>query len=61
MVSSSSYKRFLPPGGLKCGVLMVKLQGLWFGVHLVESLVHYFVFQICLIYFLFFFPLCFRL
>ena len=44
MVSSSSYKRFRLPGGLKCGVLMVKLQGLWFGVHLVEGLMHYFVF-----------------
>ena len=40
MVSSSSYKRFLLPGGLKCGVLMVKLQGLWFGVRLGKVLVH---------------------
>ena len=40
MVSSSSYKRFLLPGGLKYGVLMVKLQGLWFGVNLGEVLVH---------------------
>ena len=54
MVSSSSYKRFLLPGGLKCGVLMVKLPGLWFGVHLVKGFVHYFDFQFCLISFPFF-------
>ena len=40
MVSSSSYKRFLLPGGLKYRVLMVKLQGLWLGVRLGEVLVH---------------------